>query len=124
MRRRCVARAEKEFAVKLRNRMGFRENNFKPVRKPALVRFGQVTARSAASAGMPVATSTVRVAIMRPPLRWPSRACEIRWRVFVSQIFPGCGLDFISRDGKKSIQNGVYELRFVIEQCEAGEKMH
>src|SRR5258708_14632202 len=48
----------------------------------ALVRFGQVTARSAESPGMPVATSTVRVAIMPPPSRWPSLACGKRSRAF------------------------------------------
>jgi hypothetical protein len=32
-----------------------------------LVRFGQVTARSEASAGTPIVISAARVAIMRPP---------------------------------------------------------
>src|SRR2546430_12501433 len=60
-----------------------------PFESRAFVRFGQVTARSAASSGAPVAISTVPLAIMPSPLRalprlnQPSPGCEEQWRAFL-----------------------------------------
>src|SRR5260370_27501790 len=58
---------------------------------------------------------------------WSSDVCSsdlIFGAFFVLQIFPCRGLNLFTCDSKKSIQDGVDELRRVIKQREAGKKMH
>src|SRR5205814_4819208 len=43
---------------------------------------------------------------------------------FVSQISLRDGENLFARDGEKSVQDSVHQLRIVVEEREAGEKMH
>src|SRR5207249_3281591 len=43
---------------------------------------------------------------------------------FVPQIFFGNGQNLLGGDGEKSVHDGIHQLRIVVEQSEACEKMH
>src|SRR5579859_6851726 len=56
--------------------------------------------------------------------RWRDRKAQYDGAIGGHQVFSRCRLNFLRRDGKEIVEDGVYKQRIVIEQRETRERMH